>query len=151
MSIKQLTTLSTEAELEARIHTAVLAAFPWLPPDDLKHQIKFEFKFGHSTVSINGAAVSSAQARLDILVSYKDRPLAVMELKREGLPLTADDEEQGLSYARMLHPNPPLIVVTNGTNTKILETYSGKEWQTNDPSDDEVQKSNQQRRQDSGW
>src|SRR4051794_17209570 len=102
MPITQLTTLPTEADLEARIEPAVRAAFPWLAPDSLKHQIKFEFKFGHSTVSINGAEVSSAQARLDILVSYKDVSLAVIELKREGLPLTSDDVEQGLSYARML-------------------------------------------------
>ena len=126
MSITQLTTLPTEADLEARIEAAVRAAFSWLPPDGLKHQTKFEFKFGHSTVSINGAEVSAAHARLDILVSYRDVPLAVMELKREGLPLTRDDEDQGLSYARMLHPRPPLVVVTNGSETKTLETHPAR-------------------------
>src|SRR3954454_20130127 len=100
MSITQLTKSPTEAELEARIEAALRVALPWLPPDGLKHQIKFEFKFGHSTVTINGAEVSSAQARLDILVSYREIRLAVMELKRNGLCLTPDDDQQGLSYAR---------------------------------------------------
>lgn len=140
MSIRQLTTLATEADIEARIDAAVRASFNWLEPNSLKHQIKFEFKFGHSIVTINGEEVSAAQGRLDILVSYKNEPLAVMELKREGLSLTRDDEEQGLSYARMLHPRPPLVVVTNGADTRILETHSGGEWQADNPSEAEVQK-----------
>jgi hypothetical protein len=138
MPISQMTKSSTEADLEARIEPALRVAFPWLPPNGLKHQIKFEFKFGHSTV--NGAEVSSTQARLDILVSHNDAPLAVMELKREGLTLAAEDEEQGLSYARMLHPRPPLVVVTNGADTKILETHSGAEWKVDNPSEAEVHK-----------
>ncbi|MCJ2045564.1 type I restriction enzyme HsdR N-terminal domain-containing protein [Methylobacterium sp. J-078] len=135
MSITQLTKLPTEADLEARIVASMRAAFSWLPPDGLKHQLKFEFKFGHNVVTVNGAVVSAAQARLDILVLYENIPLAVMELKREGLPLTADDEEQGLSYARMLHPRPPLVVVTNGANTKVLETHSGAEWKDEKPTE----------------
>jgi hypothetical protein len=140
MSITQLTKSPTEADLEARIEASVRAAFSWLPPDGLKHQLKFEFKFGHSVVAVDGAEVSAAQARLDILVSYKGIPLAVMELKREGLPLTADDEEQGLSYARMLHPRPPLVVVTNGTDTKTLETHSGAQWKADNPTEAAVNK-----------
>jgi len=140
MPIAQLTKSSTEADLEARIEAALRAAFAWLPFDGLKHQIKFEFKFGHTTVAVNGGEVSAAQARPDILVTYKDVPLALMELKREGLALTAEDEEQGLSYARMLHPRPPLVVVTNGADTKILETHSGAEWKTDNPSETEVHK-----------
>ncbi|WP_156929067.1 hypothetical protein [Bradyrhizobium sp. th.b2] len=107
--MKQLTTAPTEADLEAKIHAAVLAAFPWLPPGSLRHQTKFEFKFGHRIVQIDGKEVSKVQGRSDVLVFHNDTPLAVLELKREGLPLTQEDREQGLSYARMLHPRPPLV------------------------------------------
>jgi Protein of unknown function (DUF3489) len=96
--LKQLTTAPTEADLEAKIHAAVLAAFPWLPAGSLRHQTKFEFKFGHRNVQIDGKEVSKVQGRSDILVFHNDIPLAVLELKREGLPLTQEDREQGLSY-----------------------------------------------------
>ena len=140
MPVKQLTTSPTEADLEARIDAAVRAAFSWLPPDSLRHQTKFAFQFGRAVVEIDGAAVSQAQARADVLVLYKETPLAVLELKRPGLPLTEDDEAQGLSYARMLHPRPPLVVVTNGVETRILATHTGALWKTETPSEAELAK-----------
>jgi hypothetical protein len=139
-AIKQLTITPPEAALEVRLASAVRATFHWLPPDSLSHQTKFQFKFGHSIVKVDGAAASKVQGRLDILVSYKGEPLAVMELKRETLSLTSDDEDQGLSYARMLHPRPPLVVVTNGKETKTLETHTGAEWKPDTPSEAAVQK-----------
>jgi Type I restriction enzyme R protein N terminus (HSDR_N) len=77
----------------------------------LGHQTKFQFQFGRAVVEIDSAAVSRAQARADVLVLCKEAPLAVLELKRPAVPLTEDDQAQGLSYARMLHPRPPLVVV----------------------------------------
>jgi hypothetical protein len=67
-------------------------------------------------------------------------PLAVLELKRPGVALTEDDQAQGLSYARMLHPQPPLVVVTNGEETRILATHTGASWQTETPSEAELAK-----------
>lgn len=129
MGVQTITEGPTEADLESRIDAALLKAFPWLPQGSLKHQTKFAFKFGHKTIEIDGTKVSRAQARADILIFNDKVPLAVLELKRPGLELLPEDREQGLSYARMLHPRPPLVVVSNGTDQVILETHSGAEWQ----------------------
>jgi Type I restriction enzyme R protein N terminus (HSDR_N) len=140
MPVKQLTTSPSEADLEARIDAAIRAAFSWLPPDGLRHQTKFAFQFGRAVVEIDGASVSQAQARADVLVLYKETPLAVLELKRPGVSLTEDDEAQGLSYARMLHPRPPLVVVTNGEDTRILATHTGALWEIETRSEAQLAK-----------
>jgi hypothetical protein len=128
MPSKRATTKETEADLEARIRAAIKVAFPWLPDGAIKHQIKFTFKFGRQTLDVD-AGKSRAEARLDILLEKDDKPLAIMELKRPGLTLTVDDGAQGLSYARLVQPPAPLVVVTNGTDVKILETSTGNPWQ----------------------
>ena len=97
MDIQQLTQLPTESDLEARIHGTVARIFPWLGSGALRHQLRFAIKFGRATVEVDGRAVSSAEGRLDVLVSDGDTPLAVLELKRENARLSAADEQQGLS------------------------------------------------------
>lgn len=125
MDVEQLTQLPTESDLEARIHGTVARIFPWISSGSLRHQLRFSIKFGRATIEVNGRSVSSAEGRLDILVSDGDTPLAVLELKREDVPLSAADEQQGLSYARMLLPSPPLVIVTNGRETRLLASHDG--------------------------
>lgn len=122
------TTKETEADLEARIRAAVKVAFPWLPDDAIKHQIKFSFQFGRKVLEVD-ASKSRAEARLDILLQKDGKPLAVMELKRPSIQLTDDDGAQGLSYARLVQPPAPLVVITNGTDVTLIETHTGKQWQ----------------------
>lgn len=128
MPSKRATTKETEADLEARVRAAIKVAFPWLPDGAIKHQIKFTFKFGRQTLKVD-AGKSRAEARLDILLEKDDKPLAILELKRPGLTLTDDDGAQGLSYARLVHPPAPLVVVTNGSDFSILETSTGNPYQ----------------------
>jgi len=135
MPSKKSTTQKTEADLEARIRAAIKEAFPWLPDDAIKHQIKFSFKFGRKTLEVAGGK-SRAEARLDILLEREGKPLAVMELKRPGMQLTDDDGAQGLSYARLVQPPAPLVVVTNGTDVTFIETHTGKLWQPATKSDE---------------
>ncbi|MDD5296546.1 MAG: hypothetical protein PHU46_06490 [Rhodocyclaceae bacterium] len=125
MDIQQLTQSPTESDLEARIHGAVARIFPWIGSGSLRHQLRFAIKFGRATVEVDGRTVSSAEGRLDILVSNGDAHLAVLELKREDSCLSAADEQQGLSYARMLRPSPPLVIVTNGRDTRLLASHNG--------------------------
>lgn len=138
MTIKKITNEPTEADLEAEIHAVLATAFPWLQPGDLQHQTRFSFKFGRSTIEINGATVSKAEARSDILIYRGDTPLAVLELKRRGVELTDADGEQGLSYARMLHPRPPLVIVSNGVTTSLLATHTGDPWAPQSASEEEL-------------
>lgn len=127
MPANRSTTNDTEADLEARIRAAIKKAFPGLPDGSVKHQIKFTFKFGKQTIEVD-ARKQRAEARLDILLEKDGRPLAVMELKRPGLALTDEDDAQGVSYARLVQPPAPLVVVTNGSDVRILETSTGSEW-----------------------
>jgi hypothetical protein len=125
MAFKQLTTSPTEADLEAAIHAAVARVFPWLPDGAVRHQTKFSFSFGRATIEVDGASDSRKEARADIILYKDERPLAVLELKRQGIPLSADDDAQGLSYARVLVPSAPLVIVTNGDEVRLLATHTG--------------------------
>jgi hypothetical protein len=78
-------------------------------------------------VVVDGRISSRKQGRLDILIERGSEKLAVLELKRPGQPLSRDDVEQGLSYARVLHPRPPIVIVSNGTETEIYATHSGEQ------------------------
>ena len=139
MTTKILTTGPTEADLEAKIDAAIRRVFWWLPGDGLRHQVRFSFKIGRATIEIDGTAMT-ADGRTDILVYANDEPLAVFELKRQGLALTKDDEEQGLSYAKVLPASFPLVVVTNGDDTHILAAHSGKPWEPETASEAELAK-----------
>lgn len=129
MPTNKLTVAPTEADLEARIHNAIELAFPWLDRRSIRHQTTFSLTFGRKKIEIAGKQASRAEARADILLYEGDRPIAVLELKRPGIPLTDNDNAQGLSYARLLNPSPPLVIVTNGAELQIIETHSGHSWQ----------------------
>ncbi|MEN5339913.1 type I restriction enzyme HsdR N-terminal domain-containing protein [Stenotrophomonas sp. TWI143] len=120
-----------EAELEGRIRGAILAAFPFLDQSDIRHQLMFQIRMGHTPVQIDGKERYRVGGRADVLVSKAERPLVMLELKRPGIELTEDDKDQGLSYARLTTPMPPLVVVSNGNETRCYLTQTGESW---DPS-----------------
>lgn len=138
MALNPATASMTEQQFEAQIRAAILRAFPWLPAEQITHQTTFRFKFGHATIVVDGVAKAEARARADVLVLFRGKPLAVFELKRPGLGVSRDDEEQGLSYARMLHPRPPLVVISDGKAVRLLETHSGAQWAPTEHSEADV-------------
>lgn len=134
MTVEQLTTTPTELDFEASIHNVTRRVFPWLAETSIRHQTRFSFKVGHKEVEIDGKKQYAAIGIADIILRHEDGALAVLELKRNGIKLTTDDEEQGLSYARMLAPPAPLVIVTNGQDTRIIATHTGKPWDPAEPS-----------------
>ncbi|CAG2304794.1 type I restriction enzyme HsdR N-terminal domain-containing protein [Burkholderia sola] len=126
MSFKKLTKTENEATLEAKLRPILQRLFPW--NIKLEHQTKFSFQIGHRKFEIDGKEVSRIEGRTDILVSTEDgEPIAVVELKKEGLTLTKADAEQGLSYARLFPARPPLVIVTNGSgNTQVYDSMTGE-------------------------
>lgn len=40
--------------------------------------------------------------------------------------MSAEDEAQGLSCARVLDPMAPIVIVTNGDETRIFNSYTGQ-------------------------
>ena len=123
--MQRLTKTTTEADLEALTRGALAHAFPWIPAAAIKHQLKFSFQLGRKKIEVASVA---AQPRLDILLEVDGAAFAVMELKRPGIALDDDDEAQGLSYAKLLNPPAPLVVVTNGEDVRVLETHTGQPW-----------------------
>ena len=95
---------------------------------------------GGARIEVDGKLRSRATGRADVLLYSGQLPLAVLELKRAGHALEEADTLQGLSYARMLHPSPPLVAVTNGSDLVLLETHTGKEWKPADPSEAEFER-----------
>lgn len=128
MTTKRSAGIKTEPEFEADIRAAVRRVLPWLSEEEIRHQTTFKFKFGHADVTIDGRDRSKVSARSDVMILIAEEPVAVLELKRPGIGISEDDVEQGLSYARMSHPRPPLVIVTDGTDTRIIESHSGKAW-----------------------
>lgn len=69
--------------------------------------------------------VQSVTGRADMLVrDAEGNNLFIVEVKREGLELTDDDRDQGISYARLLDQIAPFVLVTNGAETHLYDTIS---------------------------
>lgn len=127
----------TEADLEARIGAALAVAFPWLPADGMEFETRFSFQLGRQKVTVDAKdTTGGVEARSDVLVSHRGQRLAVLELKRPGQAITVADEKQGLSYAALLDPHPPLVVVTNGDETRLFDSYTCSEWKPEHPSEE---------------
>lgn len=97
------------------------AAFPNIPREQLVEQRRFTLRLGHETLEFDSAAQWEKAGRADVLIFHCGRPLAVVELKREDLVLTHAGYEQTQSYANQLTPRSPLVVVTNGRDTRIYD------------------------------
>jgi len=126
------TIVRPEADLESRIATALVFAFPNIPRNQIVQQRRFTVRLGHETHEFDSAAQWEKSGRADILIFYEGRPLAVLEIKREDLPLTPADYEQAQSYADLLTPRPPLVIVTNGTETCVYDANTGQAWSGED-------------------
>ena len=119
---------TSEADLEAEIHRALKLAFFALPPDTIRHQPTLRFQLGHQQFEVDGLKSASPNVHCDVLVKYRGRLLAILELKRPDQALATIDAKQALSYAKVLDPSPPLVVVTNGHAVQFYETYTGTTW-----------------------
>jgi hypothetical protein len=127
---KSLTTTKaqSEAQLETRIARALKEAFPAIATETLVQQRRFTVRLGHETHEFDSAALWEKSGRADILLFHDDRPLAVLEIKRESAAITRKDYEQAQSYANMLTPRPPLAIVSNGVSTECYDANTGERW-----------------------
>ena len=129
LKVTKATKGETEALLEARAREALLRALPWIDGKAIEQQISFTIRFGHAIVHVDGKEREHVTGRTDILVSVDGTYTLILELKRPGLGINEDDVEQGLSYARVLHPRPPLVLITDGKEWRLVETHTGLDWQ----------------------
>lgn len=125
-----------EATFEAMAHKAIEKIFPSYARLELTHQLIFSIKLGHKDVEVKPHV---RKPRLDILIKKKGRNLAVLELKNPEIPLKEEDRSQGLSYARLLDPMPPLVIVSNGVETRFYQTVSGDPLDITNPNSQQLE------------
>lgn len=116
-----------EATLEARLNEELKKLFPMLDSLNITHQKSFTIRLGHNII-VNGYEKANAGGRLDVLVSYKNKHLAIIELKSPDIELDSQDVEQGISYARLLTPMPPLVIISNGRDIKYYKSFDKQIW-----------------------
>lgn len=128
-----------EATLEARVNAEIQKHFPSIARLKITHQKYLTLRVGHRTdIKTGGLEQAKATGRLDILLSFEDKPLAVLELKEPGKPLTEDDRDQGLSYAKLLTPQAPLVIVSNGEEAEFYQTFDGEVWNPSNKNEEAV-------------
>lgn len=117
-----------EATLEARLHHVLMTVFPTFREVKVEHQKSFSIKFGHHAVEVDLKEPSNYPSRaiLDILLTVDGKNSILLELKKENLALDDDDVSQGISYARLTHPMPPLTLISNGSVNWFYNTYTKK-------------------------
>jgi hypothetical protein len=115
-----------EATLEARIDHILSSIFPTFKEVKVEHQKSFSIQFGHHNVQVDLKEPSKYPSRaiLDILLTIGGVNTILLELKKEGLKLSQVDIDQGISYARLLHPMPPLTLISNGIDNQFYNTYT---------------------------
>ena len=124
-----------EATFEAQVNSEIKRIFPSLDPIRLTHQKTFVISLGNNSHEIDGRAFG----RLDILVELDNRPLAILELKRPGRTIIPDDIRQGITYARLMFPMPPLVIISNGESVEFYDSYSEERWKPSNIDDVVVQ------------
>jgi hypothetical protein len=118
--------LPTEEDLRSLLVMPYLSALG-IGPDRIRTERSFTLRLGHHVV-VKEASRTSVGGRLDVLVTNdRGEPLFVAELKRESEPLTEDDRDQGISYARLMTPMAPFVLLTNGLEARIYDTVTTEE------------------------
>lgn len=95
--------------------------------DELKFESPFSVRLGRNVYRIEKDTPSEmAHGRSDILCKRGDQNLFIIEVKADNVEITEDDVDQGISYARLVHPIAPFVIVTNGKTTRVIDTITKK-------------------------
>ncbi|MHB1699886.1 MAG: hypothetical protein ACYCSN_07060 [Acidobacteriaceae bacterium] len=113
-----------EATFEVHLASVLERLFPGPLVSQVETQRVFTLRLGHQTFEVNGLAFLF-RGRADVILQVSQRPTLMLELKAPGVELTGEDVKQGLSYARLHEPMVPIVVVTNGTTTRLYSTFDG--------------------------
>lgn len=95
--------------------------------DDLSFEKNFSLQLGRSKHK-----VGRIHGRLDVLCKHGKQNLFVIEVKGKDVDLLPRDVDQGISYARLVDPIAPFVIVTNGKSTKVVDTITKQELSGSD-------------------
>lgn len=130
--IPKTNNLLNEATIEARIDGVLKKIFPTFNEVEVIHQKSFTLKLGHHDLLVDQKQPSKFGTRAisDVLLKVGSKNIILLELKKEGLILTPQDIDQGISYARLIDQMPPVTVISNGSEHLLYDTYTKKELDT---------------------
>ncbi|KAK0343237.1 hypothetical protein LTR94_019079 [Friedmanniomyces endolithicus] len=137
---KALAAAPQEAHLDALLGQALAAAFPGIDRAKIRHQTTLTVRIGHQEKTFDAKAEWEGSGRADILIFHEDRCLAVVEVKRTTVKLALDDAAQAQSYANQFTPRPPLLIVTNGSETITYDSATGERWSVGSDAEKAVAK-----------
>lgn len=93
----------------------------------------FNIKLGKNVLKVDSLKqISEISPRTDILVKNESQNLFIFEIKADNVKIDDDDIKQGISYARLTETITPFVVITNGKNTRIFNSFNNEELQEND-------------------
>ena len=93
--------------------------------DELYFEKTFKLYLGRFTYKVNTEEqYQEAEGRLDILVKRNNKNLFIVEVKNPSQYIHEKDIEQATSYAKLLHPVAPFVILTNGKDYKIYDSLS---------------------------
>ncbi len=87
---------------------------------ELAFESSFTLQLGRGTHTVSGAA----GGRLDILCKRDGTNLLVAELKAPSEPVDATTARQAISYARLLEPMAPFVLVSNGRESRLFDAVT---------------------------
>lgn len=94
---------------------------------NLSFEDKFEIQWGRHREEIKKDS-REGNPRLDILVKENGENRFVIEVKKDGKKLEDEDKWQAISYARLILPSLcPFAILTNGSETRIFDAYTGED------------------------
>jgi hypothetical protein len=112
---------NTEEDIKQKVLMPFLTSLGFTA-DEMEFEKGFSIRLGKYWARVDTAKeIESGHPRLDVLVKRGGKNLFVVEAKNDESPLTEDDKEQAISYARLVHPMAPIAVVTNGRETKLYK------------------------------
>ena len=116
--------VSNEEELKAKIILPYIDSLGFTL-EDIELETGLNIRLGRKAYCIDTAGFKeNARGRLDILCKKGNRNLFVIEVKGENIKITKDDIDQGISYARLVHPIAPFLLVTNGKETQVIDVIT---------------------------
>lgn len=118
--------MKTEEDIKLKI------VFPFLKDlgislDEVSFETKFSFRLGTNVFEVSGKEKKIAYGSSDILCSRNNQNLFIIEVKDISHVLSAEDTDQAISYARLVHPIAPFAIVTNGVETRVYDTLTKKD------------------------